>query len=146
MNLIPAYTLLAICVAIHAVGLILMLRWMAKRALDESVVLWKDVWLLVRVSWIIVALHLVEILIWAGFYASVDCMPDMDTAFYFSAVTYTTVGYGDLLLPVEWRGLAGAEALTGILMTGLSTGFFFTVLSRMIPTTRLRRGVHTAKC
>jgi hypothetical protein len=112
---------------------------MANRAVDKSVVLWKDVWLLVRVSWIIVALHILEVLIWAGFYAGVDCMPDMDTAFYFSAVTYTTVGYGDLLLPVEWRGLAGAEALTGILMTGLSTGFFFTVLSRMIPTSRPRR-------
>ena len=61
----------------------------------------------------------------------IGCMPDLHTAFYFSAVTYTTVGYGDILLPVEWRGLAGAEALTGILMTGLSTGFFFMILSKM---------------
>jgi hypothetical protein len=43
-------------------------------------------------------------------------------------VTYTTTGYGDLVLPVEWRLVGGIEALTGILMCGLSTGFFFAVL------------------
>jgi hypothetical protein len=33
---------------------------------------------------------------------------------YFSSITYTTVGYGDLVLPMEWRNLSGIEALTGI--------------------------------
>jgi voltage-gated potassium channel Kch len=58
-------------------------------------------------------------------------MPDAQTAFYFSIVTYTTTGYGDLVLPEPWRVLGGIEALTGILMCGWSTGFFFAVLSRM---------------
>ena len=46
------------------------------------------------------------------------------------AVTYTTVGYGDLVLPQEWRLLGPVEGLTGILMCGLSTGFFFAVVSK----------------
>jgi hypothetical protein len=50
---------------------------------------------------------------------------------YFSAVTYTTTGYGDLLLPAEWRLVGSVEALTGILMCGWSTGFFFAIVSRM---------------
>jgi hypothetical protein len=58
-------------------------------------------------------------------------MPDLPTAFYFSAVTYTTTGYGDLVLPPEWRLVGGIEALTGILMCGLSTGFFFAVVGRV---------------
>jgi hypothetical protein len=58
-------------------------------------------------------------------------MPDLQAALYFSAVTYTTTGYGDLVLPEEWRIVGGVEALTGILMCGWSTGFFFAVASRL---------------
>ncbi|MEZ4738298.1 MAG: ion channel [Flavobacteriales bacterium] len=136
MNLIPAYLLLAVSVAIHATGLIFLLRWILRAHSNHPAPLWKSVWVLIRVSWSITALHIVEILIWAGFYVLVDCMPDIHTAFYFSSVTYTTVGYGDLLLPIEWRGLAGAEALTGILMAGLSTGFFFMVMNWLSAPTR----------
>ena len=46
--------------------------------------------------------------------------------------TYTTLGYGDLVLPKEWRLLGPVEGLTGILMSGLSTGFFFAVVSRFL--------------
>ena len=49
------------------------------------------------------------------------------TALYFSAVTYTTTGYGDLVLPQGWRLVGGVEALTGILMCGWSAGFFVLV-------------------
>jgi len=50
---------------------------------------------------------------------------------YFSAVTYTTTGYGDLVLDEGWRLLGAVEALTGILMCGWSTGFFFAVVNRV---------------
>jgi hypothetical protein len=58
-------------------------------------------------------------------------MPDLQSALYFSAVTYTTTGYGDLVLSKEWRLVGAVEALTGILMCGWSTGFFFAVVSRL---------------
>jgi len=58
-------------------------------------------------------------------------LPDLTSAFYFSAVTYTTTGYGDLVLPKEWRLVGGVEALTGILMCGLSTGLFFAVFTKV---------------
>ena len=61
-----------------------------------------------------------------------QCLPDAESSLYFSGVTYTTPGYGDLLLPPEWRVLGPVEGLTGILMCGLSTGFFFTVLSKFL--------------
>ena len=53
-----------------------------------------------------VLLHLAEIAVWAFFYVWQRAMPDLATAFYFSAVTYTTTGYGDLVLAPEWRLLA----------------------------------------
>jgi hypothetical protein len=51
-------------------------------------------------------------------------------------VTYTTIGYGDLVLPKPWRMLAPVEGLTGILMCGLSASIFFAVVNR-IYTSRL---------
>jgi hypothetical protein len=56
----------------------------------------------------------------------------MELAFYFSAVTYATIGYGDLVLPKEWRMLGPIEDFTGILMFGLSTAFFFIVVSKSV--------------
>lgn len=75
--------------------------------------------------------HLVEISLWALMYVWDAAIPDLPSAFYFSAVTYTTTGYGDLVLSPEWRIVAGIEALTGILMCGWSTAFFFAVVSRL---------------
>ena len=90
---------------------------------------WWAVWRLVRIASWTVFLHLLQILSWAFLYAVQGAMPDFPTAAYFSAVTYTTTGYGDLVLPPEWRLVGGVEALTGILMCGLSTGMFFVVFS-----------------
>lgn len=79
-----------------------------------------------------VFIHLVEITLWALFYLWRDAMPSLQSALYFSAVTYTTTGYGDLVLPENWRLVGAVEALTGILMCGWSTGFFFAAVSRML--------------
>jgi hypothetical protein len=57
-------------------------------------------------------------------------MPSLQAAAYFSGVTYTTTGYGDLVLPESWRLVGAIEALTGVLMCGWSTGFFFLIVSR----------------
>ena len=57
--------------------------------------------------------------------------PTAEAGFYFSGVTYTTLGYGDLVLPVPWRMLGPIEGLTGILMCGLSAGVFFATLNRI---------------
>ena len=55
----------------------------------------------IRLAWLIVLLHLVEITLWAFLYLWRQAMPDLQAAVYFSAVTYTTTGYGDLVLPME---------------------------------------------
>jgi voltage-gated potassium channel Kch len=79
-----------------------------------------------------VLLHLAEIGIWALFYAWRGALPDLPSSVYFSAVTYTTTGYGDLVLAREWRLVGAVEALTGILMCGWSTAFFVAVVGRSL--------------
>ena len=89
-----------------------------------------NLWMLIRVAAWIVVLHLLEILAWAGLYLWSGALPDLATALYFSAVTYTTTGYGDVVLRPGWRLDGGLESLTGILMCGWSTGFFVAVVNR----------------
>jgi len=78
--------------------------------------------------------HLVEIAVWAAMYAWIGAIETMQTSLYFSAVTYTTTGYGDVVLPEKWRVIGGVEALTGILMCGWSAAFFFAVIGRILST------------
>ncbi len=123
--------LLATTVAIHSFGLAAMLRGVLRSPDLEDPRIWPGTWLLIRVVWSLMALHVLEIALWASFYWWRGYMPDAESALYFSGVTYATIGYGDLLLPVESRFIAPIEGLTGILMCGLSTGFFFATVSRI---------------
>jgi hypothetical protein len=129
-QLLFAWCLLAVTVAIHAAGLAFVLRALNRPVAQRDLRFWMVTWLLVRVAWAFIVLHLAEIAIWALFYWWKKCLPDAESAFYFSGITYTTVGYGDLVLPVGWRVLAAVEGLTGILMCGLSTGLFFAIASK----------------
>jgi hypothetical protein len=129
-KLLLAFSFMSVCVIVHASGITWALR-QRRRAVPRG----QDFWGLTRMGillagWMIV-LHLIEIVAWGFLYWWNAAMPDAQTAFYFSAVTYTTTGYGDLVLPPEWRIVGGIEALTGILMCGWSTAFFFAVLSGM---------------
>ena len=87
--------------------------------------------LMVRFTSLIIALHLLQILLWSGFYRW-QCFPSWESAFYFSAASYSTVGYGDLLLPRMWRILGPVESVTGVLMCGLSAGLLFAIVTRLV--------------
>ena len=130
-KLLMAWSLMALCVMVHAMGMTVALRRVSQWSARMNARFWFPTWRLVRTAGWIILLHLVEIAIWAFFYAWDHGMPDLHSAFYFSAVTYTTTGYGDLVLPSEWRLVGGIEALTGILMCGWSAAFFFAVVTRM---------------
>lgn len=130
-KLLLALCLMASCVTVHAIGLSGAIHWLRRERTEVDTRFWPPIWILIRVAAWIILLHLVQISFWAVLYTWQQAMPDLHSAFYFSAVTYTTTGYGDLVLPPEWRVVGGIEALTGILMCGLSTGFFFAILLRL---------------
>ena len=132
-RLLTAWCLMALCVAIHAGGVTWAMRHLRGRV-EDALKFWPGTWLFIRLAGWMIFLHLVEIVAWGLVYAWREAMPDVPSALYFSAVTYTTTGYGDLVLPKEWRLVGAFEALTGILMCGWSTGFFFAIVSRMFET------------
>jgi hypothetical protein len=129
-QLLIAFSLMSLCVAIHAMGLTAALRYL-RRWLAWAPTFWRSTGLLIAIAGCTILVHLIEITVWALFYKWTQAMPDMHSSLYFSAVTYTTVGYGDFVLPKEWRLVGGVEALTGILMCGWSTAFFFAVVTKM---------------
>ena len=131
-RLLVGCSLIAICVVIHAGALTWALRRLREMAVPRE--FWPGAALFVVVAIGIALLHGVEIFLWAVLYVWRGAIPDLSSAIYFSAVTYTTTGYGDIVLPEEWRLDAAMEALTGILMCGWSTGFFFAIVSRLYGT------------
>ncbi len=126
-----AAVLVAVTVVMHAVGLALLLSSLMNSHAAPPTRLWPVTWLLIRVTWGLILIHLAEISVWGLFYYWQECLPDAESAFYFAGVTWTTVGYGDLVLPKPWRMLGPVEGLTGILMSGLSAGLFVAVVSRI---------------
>ena len=130
-KLLISFLLMAFCVGIHATGLMAAIRWHDRSSVLADPRFWRPTWLLIQVASWLVLLHLLETSLWALLYTGGHAIPDVHSAFYFSSVTYTTVGYGDVVLPEAWRLAGGVEALTGILMCGWSTGFFFAILSNI---------------
>jgi Ion channel len=129
---VTACALVAVTVVVHAVGLAVLLKTLLGRHTQLPTRVWPMIRLVVGLTWALILIHLIEVAIWALFFLWAECLPDAEAAFYFSGVTYATVGYGDVVLPQPWRILGPLEGLTGILMCGLSTGFFFAVFSRIL--------------
>jgi hypothetical protein len=130
-KLLVAFCLMAACVVLHAAGLTAAMRRLERSLPALALKQGRQLRLLIVVACWTVAVHLAEITVWALYYAAAGGMPDLDAALYFSAVTYTTTGYGDLVLPAPWRLVGGIEALTGILMCGWSTAFFFAIVNQI---------------
>ena len=87
--------------------------------------------LLVRFTSVMIGLHLLQTLLWAGFYRW-NCFRSWESAFYFSTTSYSTVGYGDLVLPKMWRTLGPVESVTGVLMCGLSASLLFAIVTLLV--------------
>jgi hypothetical protein len=99
--------------------------------------------LIVRFTGVMITLHISQILLWAAFYRS-HCFSSWESAFYFSTTSYSTVGYGDLILPEAWRNLGPVESVVGVLMCGLSASFLFAIVTRLVDREmRLSRGPGT---
>lgn len=89
--------------------------------------------ILATAACILAAKHGVDIIIWAWVFwqHAGGELADFETAVYFSAVTYTTLGYGDVVVQGQWRLLCGVQAINGMLLFGLSTALLFAIVERL---------------
>jgi voltage-gated potassium channel len=130
-----AFLLIAVTIIIHGYGTMTWLRYLvARKTLADGQIRPANVLrVLISTAIVLITLHIIEIFVWALAYLLV--VPDgelqtLESAFYFSAVTFTTLGYGDITLSSDWRLLSGLQAIDGILLIGWTTAFLFAVLQR----------------
>jgi hypothetical protein len=132
-GLIASFILVSVCVLIHTLGLVLIADWVIRHPLklEPKFNIRRHAQLLTLVFALIILLHLVETLVWAAFYDLWGLFSNFETSWYFSLGSYSTVGYGDVVLPAKWRMLGGVEGITGALLCGLSTAFLFLLVHQI---------------
>jgi hypothetical protein len=81
----------------------------------------------------------VEVWLWAAFHHGLGAFEDFETALYFSTVTFSTLGYGDVVPAAGWRLFAALESVDGLLLIGWSTAYLIAAGIRIGP---FRSGEH----
>jgi voltage-gated potassium channel len=125
--------LLTLTLILQGAGMAALIQW-AKGHLPKSFQrfgTFRSAVLVIRLTSLIVCLHLLTTLPWACFYRW-NCFSTWESAFYFSAASYSTVGASDLVLPGAWRTLCPIESIAGVLMCGLSASFLFAIVTRLV--------------
>lgn len=122
-------------VGIHATGTawwIGRLRRKAIRLIENGREL-SPIGILCSTATLLLFLQILEVIVWAVAYLmlpDLDAVNSIETAIYFSTVTFTTLGYGDIVIDNSWRLLSAIEAMTGLLIFGWSAGIFLSVFQR----------------
>jgi Ion channel len=132
---IVAGSITALCtILIHSVALGTTVRFFRReRSLGRvGSVVWMNLGVFVlAISFAFVA-HLTEIALWAALFLICGEFRSFGVAFYHSAVNYTTLGYGDLIMTPSWKLLGPLEAADGALMFGVSTAMIFAIAQRLM--------------
>jgi hypothetical protein len=81
---------------------------------------------------LLVLAHLVNVGLWALLYCLCGEFAKLEAAYYHSAVNYSSLGYGDIVMSARWRLLGPLEAMNGIVMFALSTALMFALMMRLI--------------
>jgi voltage-gated potassium channel Kch len=130
LNIAIAAVMLVVTTAIHATAMMLALH----RITPEGAYSPRRFVRVYRISSIVILMSLaalLEVLIYALTYLALNAIEGLEKALYFSMVTYTTLGYGEIVLDEQWRLLASFEAANGIIMFGWTTAIVIAVVQRV---------------
>jgi hypothetical protein len=132
LNVAITIVMMVITTAVHAAGMMLSLRLVElKPAMPRAEVRHRHLYVVSGVVIIMFCVSLFEVLLWAIPYLASGSLQRFEEAVYFSMVTYTTLGYGDVVLSERWRLLASFEAANGIIMFGWTTAIIMAVIKKV---------------
>lgn len=133
MNLFLGLSLMLLCLGLQILLLLAVISYYRqRRKWIEQPTFGSGFRVVGNVMLMLVAGNLIQIAIWAALFAHLGEFEDFPEAFYHSAVNFSTLGYGDLVMSPEHRLLGPLEAVNGILMIGLSTSVLMAVLQKII--------------
>lgn len=117
---------MSVCLALQALASMLAARYFArvtKQPLGPKP--WRSIFLQFSILMIVLMIgNIVQVVFWALLYRSLGAFEDFETAVYFSGVTFTSLGYGDVVLSGRMRLLAPLQAANGLMMFGVTTALF----------------------
>ncbi|MCA0303142.1 MAG: potassium channel family protein [Proteobacteria bacterium] len=132
-NLLLAGVMVGSTVVIHFAGLLILMWLLRARGHNfrahESIL--GQIAAIVFVVLGLVAIHTVEIWLYAIVYFGLGALGNFEEALYFSTTSFTTIGYGDVVLDRQWRILGAIEGANGLILFGWSTAFLFSVTARI---------------
>ena len=133
LNIAICALILVANVAVHTMGMMMVLQFIERQARLPKAHLLRDrnFHIVSGTVLIMFLVSLVEVLIWACTYLVLSAIEGLEKAVYFSMVTFTTLGYGDVLLDKRWQLLASFEAANGIIMFGWTTAIILGVVQRV---------------
>ena len=117
---------MSVCLALQALASMFAARYFAratKQPLGPNP--WRSIFLQFSILMIVLMIgNVVQVVCWALLYRSLGAFEDFETAVYFSGVTFTSLGYGDVVLTGRMRLLAPLQAANGLMMFGVTTAMF----------------------
>jgi len=127
-----AVFLVTLTLSIQCAGIAVLISW--ARSVERGIARLSSLHaavLMIRFSTLVIVLHFLQIFVWSVFYRWY-CLPSWESSFYFSASSYSTVGYGDVVLPGVSRLLGPIESVTGVLMCGISVSGLVALATKLV--------------
>jgi len=136
MPLIVGSGAFAVTIVIHGAAVTANLRFIRheRRVGVVGVSFWLDLRIVATTVLLALVAHLIEIGVWGLLLVLIGEFRELGIAFYHSAMNYTSLGYGDIVMTPAWKMLGPFEATNGLLMFGVSTAMIFTVIHRLAET------------
>ncbi|MEM9311581.1 MAG: ion channel [Pseudomonadota bacterium] len=133
LQMLIGTAMLALTIGIGALAIIAAARALDFAGLDGreelSVMMHTGVITLVTSSLAVVLIFIMAL--WAALFVALGIFPEFEVSLYIAMISATTLGYGDVTMPNEWRLLAGFIATDGFILFGLDTAFLFEVMRRL---------------
>jgi hypothetical protein len=120
-------------VAVHMTGLGILMGVMRSRSrhIRPHENTWRQAAFIILIVLGLFVIHAIEIWAYAGLYMILGAFGSLEPALYFSTSTFTTLGYGDVIIDTKWRLVAAIEGVNGFLLLGWSTAFLVTIIGRL---------------
>jgi len=131
VQLALATAMVIMTVLVHLFGLAMLMRVLRSHTRIFRKLAIMPLTLLLAATIGIITIHTLEIWLYALLYLQLGTFSHFEQALYFSTVTYATIGYGDVVMPHEWRILGAIEGAAGIIMLGWSTAFLISLLTQL---------------